>query len=374
MLLRMYAGSFLSIAARYVLVAVAPLVFIHWGVSASKAGILVGLAFLVQMLASPALGKFADKRGRKVALLFGAGMMALGGVIIFLFPSMPGFVIGQILFGLGPAAFFAAAFASVADAAPVDKRGSVIGRFGILINVAEAIAPPIGLWMGYVGRPWGFGVAALLSLLAIPMFASLQSRSTSEAPHAITAQEEPFLPKSWWLPLSLTGCMATSYGVINAYLPQRAILVHGNAGWFFVANFGIQIVLRLVAHKTLDRWNRSILLASGAILMAVSTVLLAYFVGNIGLLMLGTVYGIGTFYVTPSLVAWLIGLSEARKGFSMAAYNSAFGTGTALGAMVLGPLFTFLHLAGAVFWAAGLLSAVGVIGLSHVREMKKSTL
>jgi len=44
-LFRLYIGSFFTIAARYLLVAVTPLIFMHWGVSASMAGMLVGLAF-----------------------------------------------------------------------------------------------------------------------------------------------------------------------------------------------------------------------------------------------------------------------------------------------------------------------------------------
>lgn len=358
----LYMGSFLTIAARYLLVAVAPLVFIHWGVSAPKAGILVGLAFLMQLLASPALGSFADKRGRKAALMFGSVMMALGGLIILLFPSMPGFIIGQIFFGLGPAAFFSAAFAFIADGVPIDRRGSAIARFGILINAAEALAPPVGLWIGFSARPWGFGVTSLLALSAFFMFIGIRNPIPATV-SAQTSQEQKMIPLSWWLPLCLAALMATSYGVINAYLPQNTARVHANAGWFFLANFGVQIVLRLVANRSLDKWNRQLLLASGALLMGISTILLAFIGGNMVLLLLGMVYGIGNFYVTPSLAAWLISLSETRRGSSMAAYNAAFGAGTALGAMILGPLFAFLHLTSVTFWVAGMLSVAGVTSL-----------
>lgn len=156
LLVRMYLGSFLVIAARYLLVAVAPLVFLHHGLSSTTVGLVVGLAFLVQMLASPALGRLADRRGRRVALLLGSTMMVVGGTTIFLFPSLPGFIVGQILFGIGPAAFFGAAFAMVADVANPENRGSAIARFGLLINAAEAIAPPIGLALGFSGHPIAF--------------------------------------------------------------------------------------------------------------------------------------------------------------------------------------------------------------------------
>jgi len=287
-------------------------------------------------------------------------MMVLGGLVIFIFPSMVGFVIGQILFGIGPAAFFAAAFAFVADVAAIDQRGSAIARFGLLINAAEAIAPPIGLWLGFTGRPWGFGWASFLSLLAIPLFVSIRNPSISVGQISTAEEKQQMVPRTWWLPLGLTALIATSYGVINAYLPQNAIHAGSNSGWFFVANFGIQILFRLVANKTLDRRNRQTLVAVGAFLMAVSTILLSYFASNGELLIFGAVYGIGNFYVTPSLVAWLISLSETRKGSSMSAYNAAFGAGVAFGAMILGPLFSFLDLPSITFWAAGLLGATGM--------------
>lgn len=203
-MVQMYMGSFLTIAARYLLVAVAPLVFIHGGVSAPKAGILIGLAFLMQLLTSPILGKFADKRGRKAALVFGSAMMILGGLVIFLFPHIWGFIVGQILFGLGPAAFFTAAFAFVADTAPADRRGSAIARFGILINAAEAIAPPLGLWIGFSGKPWPFAGAALLSLLAFPMFMSIGNPKTPEIAHIQISGKPKMIPRDWWLPLFST--------------------------------------------------------------------------------------------------------------------------------------------------------------------------
>lgn len=123
---RLYIGSFLAIAARYILVAVAPLIFVHWGASPAFAEILVGIAFLVQMIVSPIMGNLADKRGRRWSIVVGAVMMALGGAVVFVFPTIPGFVIGQVLFGVGPAAFFAAAFATVADVAR--KTESVVHR------------------------------------------------------------------------------------------------------------------------------------------------------------------------------------------------------------------------------------------------------
>ncbi|MCZ8513892.1 MFS transporter [Paenibacillus filicis] len=160
LLARMYIGSFLTISARYLLVAVAPLIFLHGGASSVEVGLLVGISFLVQMIASPALGNFVDNQGRKKALLLGVLMMAIGGIIIFLFPTMLGFIIGQILFGTGPAAFFGAAFATVADLAPKEQRGSAMARFGILICAAEAVAPPIGLEIGF-SKPHAFLGAAI---------------------------------------------------------------------------------------------------------------------------------------------------------------------------------------------------------------------
>lgn len=362
MLARVYAGSFLAIASRYLLVAVAPLVFIKGGASDVQVGILVGLAFLVQMLASPFLGKFADTRGRKTSLLLGSAMMLLGGLTIFAVPSMPGFIIGQLLFGIGPAAFFAAAFAMVADAAPAERRASAMARFGILINASEALAPPIGLMLSASGAPDAFLWSAVLAALAILAFLLLpQSPPVSSS--AQPQSKQNLVPRSWWTPLFITAFLAISYGAINAFLPQRASNLLSNAGWFFTANFGVQIVLRIVAARTLDRFPRQVLLAVGAGAMAVATILLAYATNNVSLFVLGMVYGAGSFYSMPALVAWLIDRSETRKGSSMAAYNAAFGAGVALGSMSLGMILPLLPNSVLLFWIAGLFSAFGIMAL-----------
>lgn len=358
-MIRLYIGSFLAIAARYLLVAVAPLTFTQWGARPAFAAILVGIAFLVQMIVSPVMGNLADRRGRRWSLVLGALMMACGGAVVFQFPTIPGFLVGQVLFGIGPAAFFAAAFAVVADVAPVKRIGSAIARFGVLINAAEAVAPPIGLWLGYAGRPWAFGSAAMLTLVAVPFFAGLRT----SPPPLQEAKHTKGMPGSWRAPLLIATCMAVSYGAINAFLPQRALQSHANAGWFFLANFGVQILLRLIANRTLDRFARRVLLVFGALTMAISTVLLAYFSGDAALLLLGVLFGIGTFYVTPSVVAWLVELSPTRKGSSMAWYNAAFGAGVAVGAMVLVPVLVSIQAVHMIFWVAGLLNAAGLLAV-----------
>lgn len=175
--------------------------------------------------------------------------------------------------------------------------------------------------------------------------------------------EKPNLPRSWWIPLCIAAAMAVSYGLINGYLPQTALSHFANAGWFFTANFGVQILLRLIANRSLDRYPRQVLLGFGSVLIALSTICVVYWLNDVGLGICGLFYGIGSFYTTPSLVTWLVDLSPTRKGESMAVYNSAFGMGVAVGSMALGPIFMLVHASSTPFWVAGILAAFGLLSL-----------
>lgn len=364
---RMYLGGLLAIGARYVVVGVAPLVFARGGMSPAAVGILVGLGFLAQVVGSPFFGRLIDRRSRQAGLTLGALLTGVGGISVFLWPTLWSFIAGELLLGLGSAAFFGAAFALAADLSPTDQRVSALARFGLVVNIGEALAPPLGLALASEPRPYAFGVAALLAFVSLPIWGSLPYVKTEPLPEQHRYSRAP--PRAWWWPVALTMCAATSYGVINAYLPPRAVHAKADPALFFLSLFGTQIACRLWVSRQLDRWSRPWRLVTGCGATALGVGLAGVLAGSTSaLLIAGTIYGFGSFVLTPSLMAWLTELSGTRTGLGTTAYNAAFAGGSALGAMGLGPIWAGLHLKPDVFSASALLCVLGLLGVLGSRR------
>ena len=72
-------------------------------------------------------------------LLAGAG--ALGQLLA---PSLGWLVVARLLIGAGEGALFTAAIAWVLSTAPPERRGRIVGRFGLSMWGGLALGPPLG--------------------------------------------------------------------------------------------------------------------------------------------------------------------------------------------------------------------------------------
>jgi MFS family permease len=125
--------------------------------------VAIGATFLVsaalQAVASPAVGRYSDRRGRLVPMRFGLAATALG-LACFTLPAVPGLQAAVIVgTALTESAFWAPSMAMLSDAADAHRLDQ--GLAAALMNLAWAVGQTLGSGAG--------GAVAKASGDAVPM-------------------------------------------------------------------------------------------------------------------------------------------------------------------------------------------------------------
>ena len=123
------------------------------GASDWQIGIVMG-SFAVGLLAfRPWLGRLADRRGRKLALLIGLFVAAIAPLGYLATQSIPLLIAVRVFHGLSIAAFTTGFSALVADISPPQNRGEIIGYMTLVNPIGAALGPALGgflqEWAGY---------------------------------------------------------------------------------------------------------------------------------------------------------------------------------------------------------------------------------
>ncbi|CAA9356638.1 MAG: major facilitator superfamily MFS_1 [uncultured Nocardioidaceae bacterium] len=170
------AGILAVSAAQAVMVAVmimTPLHMDHGGAALQVIGLVISIHVLGMFFFSPLVGWLADRAGRPVTLLLGAGVLWTALVLAGSSPAGTSFRIGAGLFllGLGWSCCTIAGSALVTESTPLTDRTDVQGAADLVMNVVAAAA---GVLAGVVVDGWGFtalnafaGVLVLGVLLAV---------------------------------------------------------------------------------------------------------------------------------------------------------------------------------------------------------------
>jgi len=141
---------------------------------------LTGYTITAGALTIPA-GWFADRYGRKRALLLGMSVFVLGSALIAVAPTLPVFVAGRLIQAAGLSLQAISALAVVMDVFGPGRRSTAVGGLGGIGGVAAAMGPLIGgVLLDSVGWRWTFFVNVPVGVaLVLLLFFGLEVRETT---------------------------------------------------------------------------------------------------------------------------------------------------------------------------------------------------
>lgn len=123
-------SSFLQSSSSSLLLTPLPLYVEQLGGGPAEVG-LSGAVFALSAISfRPLMGRLADTRGRKAALLIGTTMFVLGPLGYAMSTSIPVFLVARALQGIGIAAYSSAFGAFIADITPPSRWGEALGLAG----------------------------------------------------------------------------------------------------------------------------------------------------------------------------------------------------------------------------------------------------
>jgi len=321
-------GSTLPILPRYVQ---GPI-----GAGDVAVGIVTGAFAITGLAARPLAGSIADSRGRKPVVIAGACLMVVANSLLFVHAGVPGLILSRLLLGAGEGMVYTAGAAWVVDIAPVERRGRIIGLYGLAIWGGLAFGPLIGevlLRVSSYDLVWAFAVASPLlgALLAWRIPQPLVTRRPFELRQGFWARES-FGP-GLALTLATTGYAALA-GFLVLHLDDRGI-GHG-AEVFTVFAFSV-VATRVLLGWLPDRFGAARCATAAAAIEAAGLLAIAFAQTPAVALVGAVAMGMAFSTIFPSLALLVVNrVSEDRRGVAMGTFTACFDVGVGLGAPIAG--------------------------------------
>jgi MFS family permease len=320
-------------------------------------GIVMGAFAFTSVFLRPVGGRFSDRHGRRVVFVAGAAITAVAGVIYLVPLDLPGLILARLVLGVGEGWLYTAAASWVVDMTPPERRGNVIGLFGMSIWLGLSIGPAIGELLRHLG---GYDAVWAFAAAAPAVAAALALRIPEENRVARASRDVALLPRGAFLPGVALWCSVIGFAAMQGFvilmLEDRDI-GHGAAVFTL---FAVAVALTRLGLSWLpDRIGaeRSAALAaaghaSGLAILATAHTLPVALLGSL-------VMGAGYSVLFPSLALIAVQrTAEERRGAALGFFTAFFDAGMGIGAPMAGAAAATLGYGG-MFWGAALLSLAG---------------
>jgi MFS family permease len=324
-------------------------------------GFLVGAFAFTGIAGRPIAGYLADTRGRRLVAILGSSLAVVAGLLYFVPGGIPVLLLSRLVLGAGEGMVFTAGAAWVVDLAPEDRRGRVIGLYGLSVWTALSAGPPIGDLLFRIGDFEAVWAVAT----AVPLLAVLVASRVPEAFRpAGVPRRRALIAREALAPGSALALKTWGYAALASFivlmLDERGI-GHGAAA--FTAFAAMVVITRLVAGDLPDRvgplrcaFGAALVEAAGLVIIAASNSLTLAIAGA---MIMGAAFS--TLY--PALSLHVVNqVPEDRRGAALGTFTAFFDVGMAIGSPVVG-VAAALWGYEAAFWvgAGAALAASGVV-------------
>ncbi len=314
----------------FLLLAALPVYFSHLGYQAEQIGVIVGSTYAINFLAYFLTAIVSDRWSGRTYMQIAAFTMVIAPFIFEGTHDFWIFIVASILQGLTMSAFATAVTAYVGQQAPADRRGTVMGFFGIFPNLAQAAAPPLGILVGAsLGFPLLFDLSAASAIIAALLVfvlprnrMVLTSFSLRTWLHGAQRLAQPGLVQ-----FVLGICRGVTIAFLPVYMLRGGV---SNPGLFFTWQIVAIVLLRPISGALSDRYGRLALVLPSLIFMAAGIAILALPASYTTLSLSGIVFGIAVSVLVPTVLAWTFDVSSsAQRGLAAGIYNTLYDLGRA---------------------------------------------
>lgn len=344
-------AMFLGYSNQWMLMPAIPLYVDSLGGSAFVAGLALLAFSLPSFAVRPFVGRIADRWNAPGVLAVGVTLLA-AGTLVMLWPVLALVFAANIVRGLGWAGLNTGGYATLAAAAPAQRRGEAAGYYTSVTSGAAILFPALGLWLLAVTDDFSAVLLAssAFTLLGLP-FALWLMRTTAASAAARPGADAPpagLLDRAVLIAtgLNLSSTLATP--AVMAFLPlyARSLGVE-HIGLFYVIAGVTNIVVRPLLGRWSDAMGRgpAIGLGLGAQLAGLAFIFLAddlvYLLGG------GVFVALGIAMIGSTTTALAMDLANPRaRGHAMATFSMSFQLGAGVGGIIAGAAADLLGLRG----------------------------
>jgi len=325
-------------------------------------GFLVGAFAFTGIASRPLAGYLADTRGRRLVAIIGSLLAVAAGILYFVPGGIGVLLLSRLVLGAGEGMVFTAGAAWVVDLAPADRRGRVIGLYGLSVWTALSAGPPIGdalLRIGDFELVWAVATAVPLAaaFVALRVPETFRASARPERPPLIAREA---LGPGCALALKTWGFAALASFIV-LLLDERGV-GHGAAA--FTAFAAMVVITRLVAGDLPDRIGPLRCALGAALVEAIGLIVIAN-AETLGVAIAGAmVMGAAFSTLYPALSLHVVNqVPENRRGAALGTFTAFFDVGMAIGGPAVGIAAAVGGYAAAFWVAAGAAVAASLVVL-----------
>jgi MFS family permease len=324
---------------------VLPLYIASLGGTPTDNGLATFSAAVGAVLSRLFLGTLTDRVGRKPVMLVGGILAGVSSVLYGLAHTIPVLVAACALSGIGIAAFTTGFQALLADLAPPERRGEVLGWGGNSMALAALVGPLAGDWITlHQGFPVTFGAAALAGALCT--LASVMIREPSrEARRAIGAAplqglQETLALRNVRVGIAAVSPMGMAFGAMITFWPLVAHQVQLNTVGAFYSVYALgQLAVQTLAGRLSDRIGRGRVMLPGMFLAGMAFASIPLGRSDAASLLVAFACGAGLGIARPAIDALVLdGVPITLRGTAVAIEFTLNDVWVGLGSALLGPL------------------------------------
>ncbi len=307
------------------------------GGSDFSVGLVTGAFAITGLACRPIAGNLADRTGRRRVVIIGALLTAVAGALYFVPAGVPGLVVARLFLGAGEGMVYTAGSAWVVDLAPPERRGRVIGLYGLAIWGGLSLGPPIGeliLRASSFEMVWAFAMAApLLGALIAWRIPDPFVNREPEPIEARTLIERKSLLPGVGLALGTVGYAAVAAFLV-LHLDERGI---GHGAAVFAAFAATVVLARVLGGGLPDRIG-SVPCIIGAGVVEAAGLIAIMLAESLPLAVAGALaMGAAFSMLLPSLALLVINrVPESRRGAAMGTFTAFFDVGVGVGSVAAG--------------------------------------
>ena len=340
-----------------------PLYIEQFGANGQQIG-LVMASFAVGLLTMrPLMARMTDERGRKPVLIIGLLAIAIAPLLYWLVPLIPQItweialaghlwriqspivlmMIFRAFHGLSIASFVTAYSALVADLAPPNQRGELIGYMSLVNPIGMAIGPALG---GYLQASSGFTqVFVLMAILGVVGVGCAVTIAEPTRESLKVRRKAAFWSLLWMpavrIPAVMLLLVGLAFGGLATFVPlyARESNFALNIGLIYTASAMSSFGIRLLVGRASDRYGRGPFITLGLLFYTVSMVALWMAQSEAAVLLAAAVQGMGGGMLIPMVAALMADRSTAAdRGLMFGLCLTGFDFGIALAGPVMGQI------------------------------------
>lgn len=272
---------------------VEPFIKNEYHFTAFDMGVMSSLFAFVQFVASPIVGRFSDKIGRKPMLVWGLLIFAIAEFVFALAQHLWVFDLSRAVDGLSAAMFVPTSMALAADITTERDRAKVIGWLSAAFSGGLILGPGLGGILAHVSYKFPFWVAGVLGLISTLVAWRFLPRDEDERFQSETKDPEGELLGSSWQQIKqiMTPTLAVLFGMIfvaafglagfesiySLYVNEVHNFDLGAIALVLTLNGIISLVLQVFFFERLVQWLGEVRLMEYSFLLSiVGTILVIY--------------------------------------------------------------------------------------------------